>query len=142
MPYQFEESGDDIVISGISGRFPIARNLNVFSYNLFNKIDMVDEAETRFRHINSEIPRRLGKIDDLEKFDSSFFGISYRQARVMDPQSRMLLEHAYESVLDSGTCPKSLKRSKTGVFIGASYNESEKKWIYEKFQKEGLGVVG
>lgn len=142
MSKSFREGDDDIVISGISGRFPNARNLNIFSENLFNKIDMVDDAETRYRHVNPDIPRRIGKISDLDKFDSSFFGISYRQARVMDPQSRMLLEHAYEAVIDSGTCPKSLKGSKTGVYIGASYNESEKKWIYEKFQKEGLGVVG
>ena len=142
MSKSFRESDNDIVISGISGRFPNARNLNIFSHNLFNKIDMIDDAETRYRHKNSEIPRRLGKISDLEKFDSTFFGITYRQARVMDPQSRMLLEHAYEAVIDSGTCPKDLKGSKTGVYIGASYNESEKKWIYEKFQKEGFGVVG
>jgi fatty acid synthase len=139
---KIKEIGDDVVISGVSGRFPNSRNLHKFAANLYNKIDMVDEEEKRWRHVNPECPRRMGKIDDIEKFDASFFGVSYRQARTMDPQCRMMLEHAYEAVLDSGMCPKQLRGTKTGVFIGMSYNESEKKWIYENISKEGLGITG
>lgn len=29
---------DEIVISGISGKFPRAKNMNELSYNLFNKV--------------------------------------------------------------------------------------------------------
>lgn len=29
---------DEIVISGIAARFPNARNMNEFSYNLYNKV--------------------------------------------------------------------------------------------------------
>ncbi|XP_070493817.1 fatty acid synthase-like [Chironomus tepperi] len=136
------ENGDDIVISGVSGRFPNSRNLDQLSYNLFNKIDMVDEKETRWRHTNAEVPRRMGKTLDIEKFDASFFGVNYRHARTMDPQGRIILEHAFESILDAGISPKTLKGKNVGVFIGASYNESEMKWIYEKFSKDGLGIVG
>ena len=60
----------------------------------------------------------------------------------MDPQCRLLLEHAYEAIIDSGVNPKSLKGSRTGVFIGACYNESEKRWIYGDISKEGFGIVG
>jgi fatty acid synthase, animal type len=74
---------DDVVISGISGRFPNSRNMAEFEYNLFNKIDMVDEDERRWRHTNPEIPRRVGKLYDIEKFDASFFGVNYRHARTM-----------------------------------------------------------
>jgi fatty acid synthase len=139
---KIKEIGDDVVISGVSGRFPNSRNLHQFAANLYNKIDMVDEEEKRWRHVNPECPRRMGKIEDIEKFDASFFGVSFRQARTMDPQCRMMLEHAYEAVLDSGMCPKQLRGTKTGVFIGMSYNESEKKWIYENISKEGLGITG
>lgn len=133
---------DEIVISGISGRFPNSHNVGEFASNLFNKIDMVDEDERRWRHTNPEIPRRGGKIYDIEKFDASFFGVNYRQARCMDPQGRILLEHAFEAVIDSGTLPMDLKNSKTGVFIGASFNESEKVWIYDKISKDGAGITG
>lgn len=133
---------NEIVISGVSGKFPNSNNMEEFSHNLYNKIDMVDDDERRWRHTNPEIPRRSGKINNLEKFDASFFGVNFKQARCMDPQSRLLLEHAYEAVLDSGTNPKSIRGSNTAVFIGASFNESEKVWIYEKISKEGFGVTG
>lgn len=51
--------GDEIVISGISGRFPNAENMQEFSFNLYNKVDMVDDLETRWRHTNIEIPKRM-----------------------------------------------------------------------------------
>lgn len=136
------EDENEIVISGVSGRFPNSDNMDEFSYNLFNKIDMVDDDERRWRHTNSEIPRRSGKINNLEKFDASFFGVNFKQARCMDPQSRLILEHAYEAVLDSGTNPRSIRGSNTGVFVGVSFNESEKVWIYEKISKDGFGVTG
>jgi fatty acid synthase, animal type len=137
-----QEFDDDIVICGVSGRFPNSDNMNDFAYNLYNKIDMLDDKETRWRHTNPEIPRRNGKINNLEKFDASFFGVNFKQARTMDPNSRILLEHAFEAVLDAGINPKSLRGSNTGVFVGTSFNESEKVWIYEKVSKEGFGVTG
>ena len=48
------------------------------------------------------LPRRNGKIKDLSAFDARFFGISPKQADSMDPGLRMLLETAYEAILDAG----------------------------------------
>lgn len=136
------EVDEEIVISGVSGRFPNSDNMAEFAHNLYNKVDMVDDDERRWRHTNPEIPKRSGKINNLEKFDASFFGVNFKQARCMDPQSRLLLEHSYEAVLDAGINPKILRGSNTGVFVGVSFNESEKVWIYEKISKEGFGVTG
>lgn len=33
--------GDEIVISGISGKFPSSRNLTEFGHNLFNKVRLL-----------------------------------------------------------------------------------------------------
>jgi fatty acid synthase, animal type len=44
-----------------------------------------------------------------------------QKAHTMDPQCRMLLEHAYEAVLDAGINPKTLRGSRTGVFMGLSF---------------------
>jgi len=136
------ESDDDIVIAGVAGKFPNSDNMHEFAANLYGKVDMVDDDERRWRHTNPEIPRRSGKINNVEKFDASFFGVSYKQAQCMDPQCRMLLEQAYEAVIDSGTSPKAIRESNTGVFVGASFNESEKIWIYEKISKDGFGITG
>lgn len=134
--------GDELVISGISGRFPNADSVAEFRDNLFNKVDMVDDEEKRWRHTNPEIPRRIGKINNLGKFDSSFFGVQFKAANAMDPQCRILQEHAYEAILDAGINPKSMRGSYTGVFIGCCYCESEKVWIYDKNPKDGLGLSG
>lgn len=103
---------------------------------------MVDDAETRWRHFNVEIPKRMGKIHGLEKFDATFFGVHFKQAHTMDPQGRILIETAYEAILDAGVNPKSLRGSRTGVFIGACFSESEKTWFYEKISSGGFGITG
>lgn len=70
----------------------------------------------------------------VDKFDAVFFGVHFKQAHTMDPMCRMLLEHAYEAVIDAGINPKQLRGTRTGVFIGACFSESEKTWFYEKLQ--------
>lgn len=60
----------------------------------------------------------------LEKFDATFFGINAKQADVMDPQSRMLLESAYECIIDAGYNPAKIRGSRTGVYIGVSESET------------------
>lgn len=74
---------DEIVISGISGRFPNSNNMADFAYNLYNKVDMVDDKETRWKHTHPEIPKRFGKVGNLDKFDATFFSVMVRQARYM-----------------------------------------------------------
>lgn len=39
---------DDIVISGISGRFPKSKNLDEFKYNLYNGINMASDDNSRW----------------------------------------------------------------------------------------------
>ncbi|XP_070073185.1 fatty acid synthase-like isoform X3 [Drosophila takahashii] len=137
-----DTDGDDIVISGMAGKFPNCRNITEYQYKLYNKIDMVDDDERRWRHFNPEIPKRSGKIGELEKFDATFFGVHFKQAHTMDPQTRILIETAYEAVIDSGVNPKSLRGSKTGVYIGSCISESEKTWFYEKVSSGGFGITG
>lgn len=108
----------------------------------FYKIHNISSSkETRWKHIDPEIPRRLGKTVNLEKFDASFFSVHHRQANAIDPQCRMLLEHAYEAVLDAGVSPKSLRGSNTSVVVGVCFVESET-CIYEKSIKDGLALTG
>ncbi|XP_063696021.1 fatty acid synthase-like [Culicoides brevitarsis] len=114
---------DEIVISGVSGRFPNSHNVAEFAYKLHNKIDCCDDDERRWRH-RAGIPKRQGKVYDLEKFDAQFFGFNHRLANATDPQTRCLVEHAYEAVLDAGVNPVDLKGSNTGVYTSVCTMES------------------
>ncbi|MDA4110886.1 type I polyketide synthase [Mycolicibacterium holsaticum] len=64
------------------------------------------------------VTRRAGFIDDPTGFDAPFFGLSKREAMLIDPQHRLLLETAWQAVEHSGTAPSSLANTKTGVFMG------------------------
>ena len=69
------------------------------------------------------VTRRAGFVDDVTGFDAPFFGVSAREAKMVDPQHRLLLETAWRAVEHAGTSPTSLVNTRTGVFIGLSTHD-------------------
>ena len=61
-----------------------------------------------------------GFLDDVGSFDPDFFGLSRREAEAIDPQQRILLQVAYEAAQDARIPLQTLRRRRTGVFIGVS----------------------
>jgi len=47
--YKALEPGEEIVISGIAGRFPESNNVEELKNNLLNKIDMVTDDDRRWK---------------------------------------------------------------------------------------------
>ncbi|MDU8606104.1 MULTISPECIES: SDR family NAD(P)-dependent oxidoreductase [unclassified Pseudomonas syringae group] len=62
-----------------------------------------------------------GAVRNIEHFDARFFGLSAREAMLMDPQHRLFLQTAYNACLDAGYRPGDITR--TGVFAGVQFND-------------------
>lgn len=69
--------------------------------------------------------RRGGFLaDSLWEFDPEFFGISAREASIMDPQQRLILEVAWEALDDAGIAGRVGGRD-IGVYIGAFMTDNQ-----------------
>jgi phthiocerol/phenolphthiocerol synthesis type-I polyketide synthase C len=66
-----------------------------------------------------------GFLNNIDTFDAAFFGISPQEARLMDPQQRILLETSWKALEYAGIDPKSLVDSETGVYVGISQHDYE-----------------
>ncbi|WP_158755175.1 non-ribosomal peptide synthetase [Dyella sp. S184] len=121
--------GGDIAIIGMACRFPGANDYGQFWENLCNGLSSVGEIpenrwdkeafySTDVRDKNKSISKWGGFVDGVEFFDADFFGISAREAEVMDPQQRIMLEQAWACMEDAGYDPKVFSGSNTGVYVG------------------------
>ncbi|MDH6572631.1 phthiocerol/phenolphthiocerol synthesis type-I polyketide synthase A [Streptomyces sp. SAI-117] len=70
-----------------------------------------------------DAPRYGGYLDDIAGFDADFFRITPREAAVMDPQQRILLEVVHETLAHAAVPASSLAGTATGVFVGVSAPE-------------------
>lgn len=78
----------------------------------------------------------------MQKFDALFFGIHSNQCNAMDPQGRHILECAYEAIMDAGIHPKSLRNTRTGVFVASCFSEAEKNLMFSTLSEDGLAMPG
>ncbi len=119
----------DIAIIGISGRFPGAEDTDEFWKNIEGNRDMITEIpgdRWNWMEVFGDSSGTEDKTDvkwggflkDIRTFDASFFKISRREAELMDPQQRIMLEEAWHAVEDAGLKPSALAGTRTGVFIG------------------------
>ncbi|MGR6918508.1 type I polyketide synthase [[Actinomadura] parvosata] len=57
-------------------------------------------------------------LDDVAGFDAEFFGLSPREAELMDPQQRLVMETAWEALEHAGIPAGALAGTDAGVYVG------------------------
>jgi len=123
---QDETQESDIAIIAISGRFPGAKNIDAFWENLRNGIETISWLSEQELLMNGVQPELLQNpnyvkasavLDDIELFDANFFGINPKEAEILDPQQRLFLECAWETVEQAGYNPPTYAGS-IGVYAG------------------------
>jgi acyl transferase domain-containing protein/aryl carrier-like protein len=81
-------------------------------------------------------------IPNIGFFDPEFFEISEKEARLMDPQQRLILELAWEALEDSCIAPDTLRGSRTGVFVGITDSEYNRILYRDMARLEHYSVLG
>ncbi len=119
-----------IAIVGMAGRFPGARTVAQFWQNLRDGVESIrdcTDAELKAAGAtpddlaNPAYVKRASVLDDVPLFDAGFFGLSPRDASIMDPQHRHFLECAWEALEDAAYLPQRFQGS-IGVFAGSGFN--------------------
>ncbi len=122
--------GQDIAIIGMACRVPGAANLDAFRSNLESgrvSVTELDPVRLRAGGVDEDRLRdphyvkRVGLLDGVEGFDAEFFGFTPSDAALTDPQHRLLLECAWESLENAGIDPDRCGRP-VGVFAGSALN--------------------
>ena len=128
----------EIAIVGLAGRYPGARNIDEFWQLLAAGGDAITEVPAdRWNHKLIYDPDRGnptasytqwgGFLEDADKFDPLFFGISPKEAELMDPQERIFLEVCWHALEDAAYTPSGLSAgradlgAKAGVFAGVTW---------------------
>ncbi|MFF3333995.1 acyltransferase domain-containing protein [Streptomyces sp. NPDC002888] len=121
--------GEPVAVIGIGCRLPGGVHGPADYWRLLTDgVDAIRRVpEDRWRDFTAFPPADAllygGYLDDVAGFDADFFRVSPREAAVMDPQQRMLLEVVQET-LDHAAVPAALLAgTATGVFVGVSAPE-------------------
>ncbi|HEX8616168.1 MAG TPA: SDR family NAD(P)-dependent oxidoreductase, partial [Thermoanaerobaculia bacterium] len=151
---------DQIAIVGLSGRYPEAIDLDAYWENLREAKDCITEVPKErwdWREYYSEDRTQRGHhyskwggfIAGVDEFDPMFFNIAPKDAKLIDPQERLFLQHAWLAIEDAGYTRARLEMpsaqdvpGQAGVYVGVMYNEYQLFGAEASARGHRLGVAG
>ncbi|MFE7121407.1 type I polyketide synthase, partial [Streptomyces sp. NPDC057654] len=119
-----------IAVVGMACRFPGATTPEEYWHNVANGVDgvrtltdaeLAEWGEDPERIKDPRYVRRHGPVENIGDFDAEFFGITGRDADLLNPQHRIFLECAWEALERAGYDPRAVPGT-TGLFAGAGRN--------------------
>ena len=149
-PFQKAEnvSGNDIAIIGMAGRFSGVSDIEEFwkaissgkeTITFYTREDLIKKGVEKTLLDNKEYVLANGNIDTADQFDSTFFGITPREADFMDPQHRVFLETCYQAMENAGYTSEKYQ-GQIGVFAGCGMNNYLVKNLFQ--HPESLRSIG
>ncbi|MCK4760828.1 MAG: SDR family NAD(P)-dependent oxidoreductase, partial [Candidatus Aminicenantes bacterium] len=124
-------TSSDIAVIGMAGRFPGARDIAGFWENLKAGVECISFFTTRElaeRGVERELlqdpayVKAKGIMEGIEYFDAFFFNYSPVEARMMDPQLRVMHEVCWEALEDAGYNAEVYEGS-IGLYAGNAPNQ-------------------
>ncbi|WP_426576115.1 SDR family NAD(P)-dependent oxidoreductase [Xenorhabdus stockiae] len=128
-PIDFDEK--DVGVIGIDLRLCGVEHWRD-AWPLFSQKILMPEIypEARWQMLPDELTRNIERekiqgyfMKDSLAFDYKFFGLSRREAMLMDPQHRMLVESVWSAITDAGYSPEQFNQRKTAVFVCIDAND-------------------
>ncbi len=128
-----ESLENEIAIVGLSCRFPGADSPEDFWQLMQSGADAISATPGERQVLQAQLGvatsarrspiDRAGFIDRVEYFDAEFFGITAREARIMDPQQRLILETVRNAFECAAIPPETWQGRRVGVFLGVATND-------------------
>ncbi|GAA4271398.1 SDR family NAD(P)-dependent oxidoreductase [Aquimarina gracilis] len=118
----------DIAIIGMSGKFPKSNNIEEFWRNLveekelihfFSDEELIDRGVDKKEIDQENYIKAASFIENTNAFDYPFFNYTLDEARIMNPQTRMMHQLVWEALEKSG-CDTETYTKKIGIFLGAN----------------------
>ncbi len=117
---------NDIAIVGMAAHLPGAENVQAYWRNLRDGVESIRTLTREELLAAGEAPHLIDRpdyvpaaavLDGFERFDAEFFGLSPKEAAIMDPQHRQFLECAWEAMEQAGHVPSGFQGN-IGVYAG------------------------
>lgn len=138
----------DIAIIGVSGKFPLANDTEQFWRVISTGKDCIgplgdirkQDADEFLEHLGKDFPLiEGGFLDDIDKFDYSFFKMTPKEASLMDPNQRLFLQTVWHTIENAGYGGGQLSDHQVGVYVGSSKTGFDYERLLSELDIDSLG---
>jgi amino acid adenylation domain-containing protein len=142
-------SGFEIAVVGMAARFPGADGVGAFWRNLrggvesisrFTRREMLDDGADPARVDDPGWVPAAGVLAAADALDAGLFGLTPRDAAILNPQHRVMLECAWAALEHAG-CDPARARRPVGVFVGSGINAYLQQLLARPELVRDLGVL-
>jgi amino acid adenylation domain-containing protein len=142
-----DRTGFEVAVVGMAGRFPGADDLRAFWRNLrggvecirfFTRDELLEAGTPAALADHPDFVPAMGELRGAAELDAALFGLTPRDAEIVDPQHRLLLECAWSALEHAGYDPARIGRP-VGVFAGSANSSYQRHLLASRELVEAVG---